>query len=1287
MADYQYRGLPSSVGPQGSSQYGPSHSSRDPAVRIEDHTTLPKSISTSDLDQLELCRESVKRDFVAQPPPGGANFFSRTTSCTLTLPSLNNDSPSFKKFVYNNLVDNGIRRHLEDGHVINWCESVSTLIPLNTLRDGNCLLHAASLAMWGFQDRNTTLRGALSTALRDVGTNTLYQRWKENRELENHKVGLELEPQQWEREWHDMVRQASPEVQDGKNFESLDDFHIFVLANVLRRPVIMYASTKYRSMGTDGTLQETNIQGVYLPLLWDPKVCKRDPLPLAYDGGHFTALVPEDGAVGQDGIITLPLVDYNGKELSKKFTLHVEANIPLARDYLNLIQRPCNMPYTSSNHILCANLAVVEPPAISKLLMSSYLQACRDMYRREEGRSGRDDRVGGDMRADDGRGGGYDEGRGGGYGEGRGGGYGEGRGGGYAGRDEWRGGGGRDEERGGGYAGRGGGGGGHSPRDEGRGEGGYAGRDEWRGGGGYGEGRGGGYEGRDMYREDGGDGYAGGRGGGRDGYPGGRGGGRDGYAGGRGGGGEGYAGGRGGGGEGYAGGREDGYAGGRGRGGEGYAGGRGGGEDGYAGGRGGGEDGYAGGRGGGEDGYAGGRGGGGDGGRGGGGDVRGIEEGGERTKCVNSCGNYGVADYSYMCTNCYRKYMEATQKEQFDHPNIAENWSEAGRGGGNKFSGGGGGNSQHGMGGGGGGGSIKCPKCSKPGNPQLLGMCQGCFSGNPNAGPPELPHDGESIYEPLPGGGGGGAAAMGGEPPALPLPRNAKERSLCRKPGCKYYGTPENRFYCSRCFELDMENILKEVDEGVPLMPGPPAEEPFSQAQQPSYQPAGHGGEPPKCYKCNEFFADEAYGGMCTECFMKSTVKDEGGGGGLMSPRDRQFQGQRRHDSVKETRDNFTPNPSYGPVFNPTAPQSAYQNPAASQYQPAYQDQRERRPPITTEPITTLESKMADVTMTSRCFLCNPGNLGSSQSFTVCRYHATDMYQMIQQKHGGDMGRQGGGMDRRGGEGGGMDRRGGEGGGMDRRGGEGGGMDRRGSDRRGDREDEVRSKPRRGESVSSQYSQVLPRLSTGNVSEPEWSGRPAAPYQNYEGEHLYENGGNGQRRPNSEHLYVNDPQRWSDQGRYKDEQNFPPQSSKEPKRFGNEQEYPIYGNDQHEDDFVQEQVNVGGYPRGGGAGGVTGRGGGAGGVAGRGGGAGGVAGRGGEAGGVAGRGGGAESRAGGAVGGAGESMKEPPGPRVKLLCAQVGCSFRGYKELKNLCPDCYREHYDPTYDSNEFPLA
>lgn len=342
---------------------------------------LPRSISTANLkSKVDQCRDVMMRDLVTKPPLGGTSFFTSTPSLTLSLPPLSD--PAFRKYVYDRLTDRPMQKHLvEDGHILNWCNTVSELIPLNTLRDGNCLLHAASLGMWGFQDREVTLRGALSAALHDVTENTLYNRWKYNREIENQRMGLELESHQWNEEWHAMVRQASSKVQIGGNFESLDDFHIFVLANVLRRPIILYAATKIHSMQTGGTLQEINFQGVYLPLLWEPATCKKNPLPLAYDGGHFCALVPESAKRWQDEQVLLPLVDYYGKQLTIKFTLTMEDSTSLAMDYLRPIQvGHGGSPYITTTHIVCAKLEVTELPPYLKSLVSNFVDSCWDAY-------------------------------------------------------------------------------------------------------------------------------------------------------------------------------------------------------------------------------------------------------------------------------------------------------------------------------------------------------------------------------------------------------------------------------------------------------------------------------------------------------------------------------------------------------------------------------------------------------------------------------------------------------------------------------------------------------------------------------------------------------------------------------------------------------------------------------------------------------------------------------------------------------------------------------------------
>lgn len=76
---------------------------------------------------------------------------------TFTLPNLAGFSEDFRQFVRQDLYELPHMREL-DKNVINWSPDLPPLTPLATAGDGNCLLHAASLGMWGAHDRNLTMR-------------------------------------------------------------------------------------------------------------------------------------------------------------------------------------------------------------------------------------------------------------------------------------------------------------------------------------------------------------------------------------------------------------------------------------------------------------------------------------------------------------------------------------------------------------------------------------------------------------------------------------------------------------------------------------------------------------------------------------------------------------------------------------------------------------------------------------------------------------------------------------------------------------------------------------------------------------------------------------------------------------------------------------------------------------------------------------------------------------------------------------------------------------------------
>ena len=347
---------------------------------------LPRSISTTNLETTNRCRSVIQNDWRANAPVGGTNYFATTPGYTLILPALNDYPGDFQKFVFSRIVAKGMQESMEKEYCLNWCPNATKLVPLNTIGDGNCLLHAASLAMWGFQDRDCVLRRALSHAVNDgIRNNTLHQRWKHNREMENQQqFGLHLEAHQWDQEWQMVKQQTSATALAGQNLESLDEFHVFILANVLRRPIIMYAVPKLRSHQTDGTLQKINFHGVYLPLLWAPDSCKKNPLPLAYHNNHFSALVVVESAQQyQDGQLLLPLSDYYSQQLPVRFTLPVEDPNTMVMDYLSLVQAPAGSPYFSNSSVICARMTISNEPTYLKPLISGFIDACYEAYTAE----------------------------------------------------------------------------------------------------------------------------------------------------------------------------------------------------------------------------------------------------------------------------------------------------------------------------------------------------------------------------------------------------------------------------------------------------------------------------------------------------------------------------------------------------------------------------------------------------------------------------------------------------------------------------------------------------------------------------------------------------------------------------------------------------------------------------------------------------------------------------------------------------------------------------------------
>lgn len=192
-------------------------------------------------------------------------------------------------------------------------------LPPQTESDGNCLCHAASLGAWGVHDRQLLLRHAVRSFLADE-TQRAVQLLRRAWEGELGRHGVALEREDLDLEWATLAKQAgetanSPgagAMDGGTGFAYLEAAHVYALAHVLRRPVVVFATDWVNARGR--TLAKADeIAGAWAwACVWVPWVGRSKGLsnttphlnhihPLQHTHPHthtqaFTSLPPSPGA-------------------------------------------------------------------------------------------------------------------------------------------------------------------------------------------------------------------------------------------------------------------------------------------------------------------------------------------------------------------------------------------------------------------------------------------------------------------------------------------------------------------------------------------------------------------------------------------------------------------------------------------------------------------------------------------------------------------------------------------------------------------------------------------------------------------------------------------------------------------------------------------------------------------------------------------------------------------------------------------------------------------------------
>uniref|UniRef100_A0A671T4M0 ubiquitinyl hydrolase 1 n=1 Tax=Sinocyclocheilus anshuiensis TaxID=1608454 RepID=A0A671T4M0_9TELE len=289
---------------------------------------LSRGISHASSAIMSLARLQVSGDCAREQFPLEMPIY------TFQLPDLSVYSEDFRSFIERDLIEQSTMMALEQAGRLNWwstmCTSCKKLLPLATTGDGNCLLHAASLGMWGFHDRDLVLRKSLYAMMKSgAEREALKRRWRWQQTQQNKESGLVYTEEEWEREWNELLKLASSEPRthfskNGKSkdpvYESLEEFHVFVLAHVLRRPIVVIADTMLRDSGGEA-FAPIPFGGLYLPLEVPPNRCHCSPLVLAYDQAHFSALVSMEQRDQQREQAVIPLTDSEHKLLALHFAV------------------------------------------------------------------------------------------------------------------------------------------------------------------------------------------------------------------------------------------------------------------------------------------------------------------------------------------------------------------------------------------------------------------------------------------------------------------------------------------------------------------------------------------------------------------------------------------------------------------------------------------------------------------------------------------------------------------------------------------------------------------------------------------------------------------------------------------------------------------------------------------------------------------------------------------------------------------------------------------------------
>ncbi|XP_041985157.1 ubiquitin thioesterase trabid-like [Aricia agestis] len=280
--------------------------------------------------------------------------------CTFSLPAEIEELPAaIQEQLFSELLDREAQAALEADPLWPELADGSRLHALWNRSAGDCLPDAVCQAAYGVSDRANVLRAALADTL--AACRPMYARWAAWERAQAARLHYSPEEAQLRAEW---ARLAAAAARPGA---ALSPLHVWALAHVLRRPLIVYGVDVVRSWRGEA-LGYAGFRGVYLPLLWDAECCSHSPLALGYTRGHFSALVPlEDGC---EACAYLPLSDARGRPLPVPYLTPEEAAAETA-----VLRRWAAAREVGG--VLCARVRLPPRPLLAAQMLEEWLNHYR----------------------------------------------------------------------------------------------------------------------------------------------------------------------------------------------------------------------------------------------------------------------------------------------------------------------------------------------------------------------------------------------------------------------------------------------------------------------------------------------------------------------------------------------------------------------------------------------------------------------------------------------------------------------------------------------------------------------------------------------------------------------------------------------------------------------------------------------------------------------------------------------------------------------------------------------